>query len=216
MLFAGRSTTARITPGSVAVCAAVAVISACAGTAGPPEPVGTFGAVAPASGQTAVPRPTVLEPCPTGAAGRRNQLPALTLRCLGPGPEVALSRLAGGPYVVNLWASWCYPCQQEAPRLRAAADTSRGRVHFVGIDIEDDRRAALAFVARYRISYPQLIDRRGATADALGAPGIPVTLAVDAQGRIVYRRIGEVSAAQVAAAVQAATGPLPSGPGRGR
>lgn len=145
-----------------------------------------------------------LQPCPSLTAGTRTELPAVTLRCLGPGPAQALSRLPARPYVVNLWASWCRPCYQESPRLRAAARAANGRVGFLGVDTADKHSSALAFLNEFDLSYPQLSDPNGDALHRIGAPGLPVTLAVDADGRIVYRRIGEISAAQLAAAVRAA------------
>jgi len=157
-----------------------------------------------------------LDACPAAAPGPRAELPAVRLRCLGPGPALALDRLPARLYVINLWASWCLPCRLEAPRLRAAAAATRGHVQFLGIDSQDERGSALDFLAYVGVGYPQLADPNAGTLHRLGAPGLPVTLAVDADGRIVYRRIGEISTAQLAAAVHAAdpTARLPAGAGR--
>ena len=155
-----------------------------------------------------------LRPCPAGAPDARAQLPAVNLACLGAGPALALNRLPSQPYLINLWASWCAPCQREAPRLAAAAAAARGRVGFLGVDTEDKRDSALAFLHRFGIDYPQLADPDADVAHRLPAPGLPVTLAVDAEGRVVYRRIGEITAAQLAAAVHAADPTLRLDPSR--
>lgn len=139
----------------------------------------------------------------------------MDLRCLGGGPAVPLAHLPSRPYVVNLWASWCVPCQREAPRLAAAAAAAQGHVDFLGIDTTDDSASALDFLHHVGISYPQLADPRGDVGHHLGLPGIPVTLALGAGGRIGYRRIGEVSTAQLAAALHAADPALPTGAGAG-
>ena len=144
-----------------------------------------------------------LEPCPAAAPAARTQLPAVTLRCLGGGPAVPLQHLPARPYIVNVWASWCLPCRREAPRLAAAAAT-RGQVDFLGVDTADRRASALFFLDYFHIRYPQLLDPNSDTQHRLGAPGIPTTVAVDATGRIVYRRIGEISTAQLTAAMHAA------------
>lgn len=155
-----------------------------------------------------------LQRCPPAAPAGQSQLPAVTLPCLDGGPAVGLSHLPARPYIVNLWASWCTPCQAEAPRLAAAASSAHGRVGFLGIDNNDGAPAARAFLARYGIRYPQVSDPHSTVGHRLGLPGIPVTLALDAHGRIVYRRIGEISSAQLAAAVRAATHPsAPAGGG---
>lgn len=160
-----------------------------------------------AAGATAPPLPSwvttpTLRPCPAAATARA-ELPRVTLRCLGRGPALALDRLPARPYIVNLWASWCVPCQREAPRLAAAAAT-HDRVGFLGIDTQDERGSALDFLHHFGIDYPQLVDPNGDVLHRLPAPGIPVTLAVDASGHVVYRRIGELSSAQLAAALRAA------------
>jgi len=138
----------------------------------------------------------------------------VTLRCLGGGPELPLTHLPARPFVVNLWASWCEQCRREAPRLAAAAAT-RGQVDFLGVDTTDRRASALFFLDYFHIRYPQLLDPNSDTLHRLGAPGIPVTVAVDAAGRIVYRRIGEISAAQLTAALHAADHGVHTGAGGG-
>jgi len=152
-----------------------------------------------------------LEPCPAA----RTQLPAVTLRCLGGGPALPLGHLPARPYIVNVWASWCEPCRREAPRLRAAAAPTRGQVDFLGVDTADPREPALFFLDYFHIRYPQLLDPNSDTLHRLGAPGIPTTVAVDATGRIVYRRIGEISAAQLTAALRAADPGVHTGAGGG-
>ena len=122
---------------------------------------------------------------------------------MGAGPTVALSRLPARPFVINLWASWCVPCRMEAPRLAAAAAAARGYVEFLGVDTEDERDAALSFTHDFGLNYPQLFDPGSAVLHGLPAPGLPVTLAVDADGNVVYRRIGEISTDQLAEAVRA-------------
>lgn len=176
-------------------------ISAAAGVSAPPLP-------------SWVTTPT-LQSCPAEASTGRAELPRVMLRCLGRGRALAVDRLPARPYIVNLWASWCVPCQREAPRLAAAA-AAHDRVGFLGIDTQDERGSALDFLHHFGIDYPQLVDPNGDVLHRLPALGIPVTLAVDASGRVVYRRIGELSGAQLAAALRAAdpTGSAPAGGGR--
>lgn len=151
--------------------------------------------------------------CPATGAVAQTQLPAVSLPCLGGGSNLALDRLPSRPFVINLWASWCAPCRQEAPRLAAAASAATGQVAFLGVDTDDGRDPALAFLHDFGISYPQLSDLNSDLLHRLAVPGLPVTLAVDATGRVVYRRIGEISAAQLADAVRAAepTAAIPAG-----
>lgn len=176
-----------------------------AGCGGSSAPVGAGAAAhgAARSASAAVTSP-VLTACPTGASETRVPLPSVRLTCFTGGAALSLASLPARPYVVNLWASWCSPCQREAPRFAAAAARYRGQVAFLGVDTQDQRSAALVFLGRFGLGYPQLSDPDGAVLHRLGAAGLPVTLAVDAAGQVVYRRLGEVSSAQLRAALYAA------------
>ncbi len=121
-----------------------------------------------------------------------DRLPQLTLPCLTEQRPVDVSQLGGKPLVVNLWASWCGPCRSEMPRLAKAARRT-SEVVFLGINTRDDPQAAADFLTRAGASYPQLVDERGEVLAHTRVPGLPVTLALNAQGRVVDRVIGEVS-----------------------
>ena len=95
----------------------------------------------------------------------------------------ALGELRGTPVVVNVWASWCGPCREEAPLLAAAHRTYGDRVRFLGVDVLDESDSARAFMHRYGWSYPSVYDPTGAIRDGLGLLGQPVTLFYDAAGR---------------------------------
>jgi thiol-disulfide isomerase/thioredoxin len=93
-----------------------------------------------------------------------------------------LDQLKGRPVVVNVWASWCGPCIREAPSLAQVARAFRGRVQFLGVNIQDQRPAATAFIRKYGWSFPSVLDPSGAIRDGLGFVGIPVTQVLDASG----------------------------------
>jgi cytochrome c biogenesis protein CcmG, thiol:disulfide interchange protein DsbE len=97
----------------------------------------------------------------------------------------ALSELRGTPVLVNVWASWCGPCREEAPLLAAANDAHGDRVQFLGIDILDERTSARAFMREFGWTYPSVFDASGAIRDGLGLLGQPVTLFYDASGEVV-------------------------------
>ncbi|HEY8450967.1 MAG: TlpA disulfide reductase family protein [Micromonosporaceae bacterium] len=111
------------------------------------------------------------------------RLPDLTLPCVTGGEPVDLSRLAG-PAVVNLWASWCEPCRDELPVLQRFADRAAGRVHVVGVVTEDTRTRAVWLALDTGVTFPSVHDVDGRLHDRLPAVGLPVTLFVDADGRI--------------------------------
>ena len=105
----------------------------------------------------------------------------------------ALGELRGTPVVVNVWASWCGPCRQEAPLLAAAHRRLGDRVRFIGVDVLDERGAARAFMREFGWTYPSVYDPAGAIRDGLGLLGQPVTLFYDAEGTLVHTWTGPLS-----------------------
>lgn len=117
-------------------------------------------------------------------------MPDLTLPCLGEGPAVHLSGLRGKPTVVNIWASWCRSCQDETPILNRVYADLAPRVRFLGIDTVDDPNSALDFAASIepRMRYPSVVDDDKRALIAIGGSlGPPMTVFVDADGRVVGR-----------------------------
>jgi len=137
----------------------------------------------------------------TTGEGVGDRLPQLELPCLNERRRVDVSRLAG-PAVVNLWASWCGPCRKEMPMLADAARANPD-VRFVGISTQDNPQAAADFLTRTGVTYPQLVDVDGLVLADTRVPGLPVTLALDAEGRVVERVIGEVSDEELATLLDA-------------
>lgn len=128
-----------------------------------------------------------------GAGLDGGDLPSLSLPCLNQDAAVALGELRGRPVLINLWASWCGPCREEMPLLAEAASRTKN-VGFLGVNTRDDPSMAAAFLPEVGVTYPQVVDVDGELLDTTRVRGLPVTLAVDAEGRIVDRVIGEVSA----------------------
>lgn len=139
-------------------------------------------------------------------------LPALTLSCLGPGPAVGLAALRGRPAVVNLWASWCRPCWREMPVLQAAYRSHGDSVAFVGVATMDRPRSAVGLLADLDVTFPQLFDGDGALLRHLGLQGLPVTLVLDREGRVVNRHLGPISAGQLDSWLEAARRGTAEGP----
>jgi thiol-disulfide isomerase/thioredoxin len=120
---------------------------------------------------------------PGGTSG--DPLPELALPCLTGGEPFQLASLRG-PAVVNLWASWCAPCRAELPALQRYADQRTGRVHVLGVVTGDQPERAAALATDLRLRFPALADPDGRLRAALGGLGLPVTLFVDAAGRVRY------------------------------
>lgn len=118
---------------------------------------------------------------------------------------VSLAELRGVPLLVNFWASWCDPCQREAPRLRDGwRDVDRSGALFVGVNTQDRHEDAVNFAGYFWLTYPDLVDRRGAALDAFGITGLPQTYFVDRRGRIVAHAVGELSRDELRAGIAAA------------
>ena len=128
-------------------------------------------------------------------------LPPLAFPCLGPGPDVSLDRLTGRPTLVNLWATWCLPCREEMPLLQEAYARHGEDLRFLGIDTQDDPEAAAAFLSDLGIGYPHAVDSDAELLRELGVRGLPVTLAVDEEGRVVDRRVGQLTPEQLQALI---------------
>jgi cytochrome c biogenesis protein CcmG/thiol:disulfide interchange protein DsbE len=112
--------------------------------------------------------------------------------------SIDLANLRGRPVVLNFWASWCIPCRDEAPLLRAAQERYGTRsVAFIGIVYQDSASSAQAFVDRYGIAYPSLLDPDGRTALDYGVYGIPETYFIATDGTIRAKQIGQLDAASL-------------------
>jgi thiol-disulfide isomerase/thioredoxin len=105
------------------------------------------------------------------------------------GPARRLASYRGRPLIVNVWASWCSPCRKEAASLERLAWSDAGsRYTIIGVSTDDDRNAALqwlresnATISHYHDAPPWPLEH------LLGASTIPVTVLVDAKGRVVGR-----------------------------
>lgn len=131
-----------------------------------------------------------LDPCPVTDQPPRaaKSLPDLTLPCLANGPAVHLDGLRGMPTVLNIWGSWCGPCQTETRYLSQVYDEMKGSVRFIGVDTEDDPKSALDFAPHVTppMRYPQVEDESKKLLIALNLPSaVPTTIFVDGAGRIV-------------------------------
>lgn len=121
-------------------------------------------------------------------------------------PKIEGATLAGGFYrlppkrvaVINVWASWCAPCRAEAPTLVALSKTFPG-VSFVGVLTRDNLASARAFVRRYAIPYPTLIDDSILMGfhNSLTANAIPTTVVIDKKGKVAARISGELTVASL-------------------
>ncbi len=105
-------------------------------------------------------------------------LPALP----GPG-KGSIADYRGEWVLVNLWASWCVPCREEAPVLQDFYERNRGReTMVVGINVQDNEDDALAFLDEHPSGYPQLRSVGDERSDAFGSTGVPENFLVEPDG----------------------------------
>jgi cytochrome c biogenesis protein CcmG/thiol:disulfide interchange protein DsbE len=129
--------------------------------------------------------------------------PGFTLTVLGqPGQQVSLSQYTGKPVIINFWASWCGPCQQETPLLASWYKQQHGRVVLLGLDENDVAADAIKFAKAKDVSYPIGFDPKVTVAPAYGVDGLPQTFFLNAEHRIVDHVLGAVTSADLAKGVR--------------
>jgi cytochrome c biogenesis protein CcmG/thiol:disulfide interchange protein DsbE len=106
---------------------------------------------------------------------------------------MSLADLRGKPVVLNFWASWCEPCEDEAPALvRAQRRLERAGGTVLGVTVEDARPDSIAFERRFGMEYPSLRDVGGKLADEYASTSVPETFVIDREGKIVAIQRGSV------------------------
>jgi cytochrome c biogenesis protein CcmG/thiol:disulfide interchange protein DsbE len=127
------------------------------------------------------------------------------LPSLGGPARTSLSSFRGRILVLNFWASWCEPCQVEAPLLeRAQAGLARNGGTVLGVAYLDASPDSQSFVRRYHITYPNLRDNEGTFTHSYGTNQLPETFVIDRRGRIVAISRGEIDQAFLSRAIATA------------
>jgi len=134
--------------------------------------------------------------------GDRHQLPSALLGkpfpqftatlLYEPQTRVVREDILGLPTLVNVWATWCPTCKAEHAELMRIAATSD--VRLIGVNYKDSRLKAMRWLADYGDPYDiNIVDIDGALGVELGVYGAPETFLLDADGNIVYKRVGDVN-----------------------
>ncbi|MET0305573.1 MAG: redoxin domain-containing protein [Solirubrobacterales bacterium] len=112
-------------------------------------------------------------------------VPDRELPVLGGQGEGSIADYRGRWVLVNLWASWCGPCRQEAPELDRFSQRWRKRgVSVLGINVQDNSDDALAFLREHGVAYEQLRSVGDERSAAFGSTGVPENFLVDPRGRL--------------------------------
>lgn len=161
----------------VAVFASMFVAASCVGCAHTDDVGASVGSTRAVNATSAPTLPTTVDALPTTDVAGLRQL---------------LGELVGTPVVLNVWASWCAPCRTETPALVQAAAANPG-VQFVGVDVQDSRTGAEAFLSEFAVTYPSVFDPPGAIQTDLHMLGPPATFFYDVGGQQVDRVLGLLS-----------------------
>jgi cytochrome c biogenesis protein CcmG/thiol:disulfide interchange protein DsbE len=107
------------------------------------------------------------------------------------GEQIRLEDLKGKVVVLNFWASWCKPCEEEAADLEAAwrIYQPRGDVVFLGVDYVDTETEARAYLEKFDITYPNGPDLRTKISQAFRIRGVPETYIIDQEGKLAAFKI---------------------------
>jgi cytochrome c biogenesis protein CcmG/thiol:disulfide interchange protein DsbE len=120
-----------------------------------------------------------------------NSVPPFELKTFD-GQIIKTEDLIGKVIVVNFWASWCKPCEQEAADLEEAWRyyQESGEVVFLGVDYVDTETEARGYLEKFDITYPNGPDLRTAISQLFKISGVPETYVIDKNGKLAARKIG--------------------------
>jgi cytochrome c biogenesis protein CcmG, thiol:disulfide interchange protein DsbE len=121
---------------------------------------------------------------------------------IAPGGTLALASLRGKVVYLNFFASWCPPCNEEAPQIETLQRqyASQG-LQVVGVDVLENERKAELFREAHHLTYPAVVDD-GTLRDQYGINGLPVHVFIDRSGVVRNVVVGELSAGEMRANVR--------------
>ena len=160
-----------------ALCAALLILSACSQQAASESKT-------PAVAKIDAPAPAFNEPTASGS-------------------NLTMESLRGKPVYLNFFASWCAPCNEEAPDINAIYQQYKSDgLQVVGVDILENKARAQKFVEQHQLRFPAVVDS-GTLRDAYNINGMPVHVFINRDGVVKKIEIGELSKAQMVADVKA-------------
>jgi cytochrome c biogenesis protein CcmG, thiol:disulfide interchange protein DsbE len=121
--------------------------------------------------------------------------PDFTTRTLD-GAPVRLSQYRGKPVLLNFWATWCAPCQDEMPLIQRASDIFKGQgLVVLAVNYQQTSTSSMkAFLRKVDVKFPAVFDPAGQIAAAYGVNvGLPVSVFIDRSGRVSFIQLGQMS-----------------------
>lgn len=117
-------------------------------------------------------------------------------------PSFTLDRLEGGNVtvglpgkitVINFWATWCPPCQEEMPDLDQFAKKNQQKINFYAVNLQESNEKVSEFMNKHKYNMPVLLDKDGFVAKQFQIAAIPTTIIVDKSGLIKHRQSGAMT-----------------------
>ncbi len=128
--------------------------------------------------------------------------PGFTLKD-GNGVEHSLSDYRGKGVIINFWATYCPPCEEEMPYLERAYKQYKNQgIEILGINADEPTRLVNQFASAKNLSFPILLDRNGVVVEKYQVQNLPITFVVDGNGEIVKIVYGELSEEKIAEFVE--------------
>lgn len=117
--------------------------------------------------------------------------PSFTLDSLA-GEKVTVGQL-GEITVINFWATWCPPCQEEMPELDQFAKRNQQKINFYAVNLEESNGKVREFMNKNKYTMAVLLDKEGVVAQQFQVTAIPTTIIVDKNGLIKHRKSGAMT-----------------------
>jgi len=128
--------------------------------------------------------------------GRGEIAPDFTLLSLD-GQPFSLEAMRGKPILINFWATWCDPCQEEMPLLESTGAKHDAGLVLIGINQGDKEADVKEFVEKEKITFSILLDEKTKVGDLYGVSGYPTSIFIDKNGIIQAIYLGELTPAQL-------------------
>lgn len=137
------------------------------------------------SGTSPKPGPTI------GSAAQEFRLPGIHQA------EISLQQFKGKVVVLNFWATWCAPCQEEMPVLEGVSKTFGDRIVVVGVNSQESESRVSDFIHQNQITFPVALDGSGELANLYLVNHYPTTFFIDSKGILRSLHIGQMNEQQV-------------------